>query len=396
MIKALKNRVRPDNLHNQVRAGGQSFARRFYLWSVAAIIGGLVWLFVGPILFLEADGLVMKERSVVSTDYIARVTAVHVKPGDTVVAGQKIVSVDSAETVEKIADLATRLSQMTSREAQLKSRAASIATLLPVARERRARSLENVQRMRSLIARQLTTNARVSEATRELFESEKDEAQLNAEEFSLRDEMQAATSSRRELQQLLESIRRMFNEGALLATADGTVGPKVANVGQILKPGDPALEIYKGESYIVGYMPTSRLYSVDVGDSVVVTDGTMRTRGRVVRIESMAEAIPPEFQSSFRSVERQQVMRIEIDERAPRFPIYGKVRVAGMFTPTNVTSILKSAVAGVATSVLRLAGVEPELIFGQTTMFAVRPVHDDDIQTGSIRAKPRRGRFRHS
>ncbi|MGL4324751.1 MAG: HlyD family secretion protein [Beijerinckiaceae bacterium] len=385
MIKALKNRVRPDNLHNQVRAGGQSFARRFYLWSVAAILGGLVWLFIGPILFLEADGLVMKERSVVSTDYIARVTAVHVKPGDAVKAGQKIVSVDSAETVEKIADLATRLSQMTSREAQLKSRAASIATLLPVARERRTRSLENVQRMRSLIARQLTTNARVSEATRELFESEKDEAQLNAEEFSLRDEMQAATSSRRELQQLLESIRRMFNEGALLATADGTVGPKVANVGQILKPGDPALEIYKGESYIVGYMPTSRLYSVDVGDSVVVTDGTMRTRGRVVRIESMAEAIPPEFQSSFRSVERQQVMRIEIDESAPRFPIYGKVRVAGMFTPTNVTSILKSAVAGLATSVLRLAGVEPELIFGETTMFAARPANDDDIQTGSVR-----------
>ncbi|MGL4811717.1 MAG: biotin/lipoyl-binding protein, partial [Beijerinckiaceae bacterium] len=205
MIKALKTRVRPDNLHNQVRAGGQSLARRIYLWSVAGVIGGVAWLFIGPILFLEADALVMKDRTIVSSDYNARVTAVHVKPGDIVKAGQKIVSVESAETVEKIADLVTRLSQMTSREAQLNSRARSIATLLPVARERKARALDNVERMRGLIAKQLTTNTRVSEATRELFEAEKDEAQIGSEEFSLRDEMRAATASRKELEMLLAS-----------------------------------------------------------------------------------------------------------------------------------------------------------------------------------------------
>lgn len=389
MIKALKNRVRPDNLHNQVRAGGQSFARRLYLWSVGGILGGLAWLFVGPILFLEADGLVMKERSLVSTDYIARVTNIHVKPGDGVKAGQRIVSVDSAETVEKIADLVTRLSQMTSREMQLKSRSESISTLLPVAKDRRARALENVQRMRTLLSKQLTTNTRLSEATRELFEAEKDEAQLRAEEFSLRDEMKAATASRQELQSLLASIRRMFNNGGILAPSEGIVGPKVASVGQILKPGDPALEIYRGDSFIVGYMPTSRLYSINAGDTVVVTDGTMRAKGRVVRIEAMAEAIPPEFQSSFRSVERQQVMRIEIADDAPHFPVYGKVRVVGLFTPTNVTSILKRVIAGAANSVLRFAGLDPAEIFGTApaTMFAVRPGSDEDLLTGSIRKR---------
>lgn len=389
MIKALKNRVRPDNLHNQVRAGGQSFARRIYLWSVGGILVSFAWLFIGPILFLEADGLVMKERAVVSTDYIARVTQVHVKPGDPVSAGQKIVSVDSAETVEKVADLVTRLSQMTSREMQLKSRSESISTLLPVAKERRARALENVQRMRQLLVKQLTTNSRVAESTRELFESEKDEAQLRAEEYSLRDEMKAATASRQELQSLLASIRRMFNDGGILAPSDGTIGPRVANVGQILKPGDPALEIYRGDAYVVGYMPTSRLYSINVGDTVVVTDGTMRTRGRVLRIEAMAEAVPPEFQSSFRSIERQQVMRIEMADAASGFPINGKVRVVGLFTPTNVTSILKNAVATAANTVLRFAGIDPVEIFGApaTTMFADRLVRDDDLLTGSIRKR---------
>lgn len=387
MIKALKNRVRPDNLHNQVRAGGQSTARRIYLWSVTGILVSMAWLFIGPVLFLEADGMVMKDRAVVSTDYIARITNVHVKPGDNVQTGQRLVSVDSAETVEKIADLVTRLSQMTSKEMQLKSRAESIGTLLPVAKERRTRALENVQRMRGLLAKQLTTNARASEATRELFEAERDEAQLKAEDFSLRDEMQAATASRQELQNLLASIRRMFNEGGIIASVDGIVGPKVGNVGQILKPGDPALEIYKGDAFIVGYMPTSRLYSINVGDVVIVTDGTMRSKGHVVRIESLAEAVPPEFQSSFRSVERQQVMRIEIDASAPRFPVHGKVRVVGVFTPTNVTSLLKSMVGSVAGSVLRFAGVDPALILGSppdATMFAVRPGADDDIVTGSI------------
>ncbi|MGL4813221.1 MAG: HlyD family secretion protein, partial [Beijerinckiaceae bacterium] len=354
-------------------------------WSVAGVIGGVAWLFIGPILFLEADALVMKDRTIVSSDYNARVTAVHVKPGDIVKAGQKIVSVDSAETVEKIADLVTRLSQMTSREAQLNSRARSIATLLPVARERKARALDNVERMRGLMAKHLTTNTRVSEATRELFEAEKDEAQIGSEEFSLRDEMRAATASRKELEMLLASIRRLFNEGNILAPVDGTVGPKVINIGQVLKPGDPALEIYRGDAYVIGYMPTSRLYSIGVGDTVVVTDGTMRTRGTIERIEAMAEAVPPEFQSSFRSVDRQQVMRIAVnDDDASRFPITGKVRVVGVFTPTNVTSMIKSAMATIAGSVLRLAGVDPVHVFGEQTMFARRPASDDDILTGAI------------
>ncbi|MGL5136126.1 MAG: hypothetical protein ACRC7G_00015, partial [Beijerinckiaceae bacterium] len=92
MIQALRKRARPDNLKNQIRAGGQSFARRLYLWSVIAVIGTVVWSFTGHWFFLATEGIVWKERVVIAPDYAARVMAVHVKPGDKVVVGQPIVT----------------------------------------------------------------------------------------------------------------------------------------------------------------------------------------------------------------------------------------------------------------------------------------------------------------
>ena len=51
---------------------------------------------------------------------------------------------------------------------------------------------------------------------------------------------------------------------------DGTVGPKVAASGTVLSPGDNFAEIHHGEKYVVAYLPTSRFYSIDPGEQVVI------------------------------------------------------------------------------------------------------------------------------
>ena len=83
MIKAIRKRARPDNLKNQVRAGGQSFARRLYLYCVVGLFVILGWTFTGHWFFLDAEGIVTKERTIIAPDYAARVLAIHVKSGDT-------------------------------------------------------------------------------------------------------------------------------------------------------------------------------------------------------------------------------------------------------------------------------------------------------------------------
>jgi multidrug resistance efflux pump len=376
MIKALRKRTRPDNLVNQVRAGGKSLARRLYLFALGSVGVILVTAVVGPLIFLDADGLVMKERSVISSDYNARVTAVHVKPGDVVKAGTLLVSVSSAETLDRIADFTAKVAAAHARETQFNSRLTQIATLIPVARDRSQRSSAALKHLQALSARQLTTAPRVMDATREAYEAERELAQLSGEIEVARQEMTAAANARKDLAEALETLKASYNRGQIVAPVDGTIGPKVPAIGSIIRVGESALDLYRGETYVVGYLNTSRLYSIETGDSVIVTDGKLRSSGVVARVEAVADALPPEFQSVFSARERQQVVRIEMDPRREGdFPIHGKVKVTGLFTPTNITSMLKTAFAFVANTAMRIAGIE-----------AVEPPHS--LIAGSKQAEP--------
>jgi multidrug resistance efflux pump len=356
MIKALRKRARPDNLVNQVRAGGKSMARRLYLIALSSVGVFLVFAVVGPLLFLDADGLVMKERSVISTDYNARVLEVHVRPGDEVKAGALLATVTSSETIDKIADLTAKVLAASNREATSRARIAQINALLPVARDRRTRARAAVRQVESLAARQLTTSMRMTEATRELYDAERDEAQMTGELATIQLDLNAAGASRKETAEALDAMKKAYNGGRIIAPVAGTVGSKVVSPGSVIRVGESALEIYRGDAYAVGYLPTNRMFNVDVGDRVIVTDGKTRSGARVIRVEAVADALPPEFQSVFSARERQQVVRLEMDGgRASEFSIHSKVKVTGLATPSNIISLVKTSFAFVTNSVAWVA-----------------------------------------
>ncbi len=361
MIKALRKRTRPDNLVNQVRAGGKSLARRMYLIALCTVGVILVSALVGPLFFLDADGLVMKDRTVISSDYNARVVQVHVRSGDEVNSGAPLLTVVSTETLDRIADFTAKVASASSKEATLRSRLTQIASLAPVAKERRIRAAASLKQMQGLMARQLTTAPRVLEATREAYDAEREEAQMTGEIEVTRIELAAASASRQDLASALDQLKIAYNRGQIVAPVAGTIGPKVPSPGNIIRVGESALDLYRGDIYVAGYLPTSRLFSVEAGDSVVVTDGKMRGRAKVIRVEAVADALPAEFQSVFSARERQQVVRVELDNKGDNdFPIYGKVKVTGLFTPTNIVSMLKTTIAFATNTILRIAGIEPE------------------------------------
>ena len=367
MIKALRKRTRPDNLVNQVRAGGKNTARRVYLGSVAAAAAFLILQLLGPLVFLEADGLVTKERTTVAPDFNARILKVYVRPGDMVRVGDPLITLSSSETLDRIADLTSKLGAIASREAQLAGRFKQAASLLPVAEDRKRRAQANYRVLQDLAKRQLTVPARVLEATRELFESEREEAQLRGEGGTVEQELSVTSSTRKDLGRAIEDLRNSYNNGVILATASGQIGPKVVNPGTILKLGETALDIYSGESYVVAYLPSGRIYSVEGGDSVVVTDGTLRASGRILRIEAMSDVLPPEFQNVFSSRERQQIARVELESGAERLSVQSKVKVIGHISPNNAVSLLKSAVFFAASTVYRIAGLDSDIGFADTT-----------------------------
>ena len=140
MIKALRKRTRPDNLVNQVRAGGKSMARRLYMFTLASVGVILVCALVGPLFFLDADALVLKDRTVISLDFNAKVSKVYVKPGDEVKAGDVLLAVTSSEVLDRIVDVTSKISAASSREATLRARISRLSTMTPVAKDRRARA----------------------------------------------------------------------------------------------------------------------------------------------------------------------------------------------------------------------------------------------------------------
>ncbi len=183
---------------------------------------------------------------------------------------------------------------------------------------------------------------------------------MAAEINTVQAELSTTSSTRADLSRAIEDLRKSYNGGRLVAARDGQVGATVVNPGAILKLGETALEIYSGQSFVVAYMPTNRLYSVEPGDSVIVTDGTTRARGRVERIEAMADVLPPEFQNVFSSRERQQVVRVELMSGGERLSVQTKIKVVGFFSPTNAVSFVKSGISFAATTLNRIAGLDDQ------------------------------------
>lgn len=381
MIKALRKRTRPDNLVNQVRAGGKSTARRVYLLSVSGAAGFILLQFFGPMLFLDADGMALRETQIVAPDFVGRVDKVHVKPGDVVTAGSVIAIVQSHDSADRIADLTGKVTTLQARQAQIAGRIRALESLKPIARERAERARSAVSKVNDLARRQLTTSIRLSEVTRELFDAEKEETQIDGELRALAEEHQGVERSRLEMERLLAELRATYNEGRIVAAISGTIGARVVLPGTVVSRGQPIAELFYGEAHVKAFIPNGRLYSVEAGDRVVVTDGVSRRMGRISRVEGVSDQLPQEFQSSFKSVERQQLMRVELDGQDAPFAVPSKVRVLGRFTPSAVVSLARSVVT-VAENPIEAARMMMAGLSGEEPLLQVR----DLMAIGSNRA----------
>lgn len=343
MITALRKKQRVDTLINEPRTVVSTWGRKFYLGIVLAGIGYLCIQLMGSVLFLKADGLVLKNRIVMSPLYHARVVGVHVSAGDYVEAGQKLLTLQSTEMLDRLADVMGRKGVLLTREAQIRTRLSMISAMLPMAIERRERTMYTASVVGNLARRQLTTQPRQSEASRDNYEAEREEQQLSTEFKALQEELSTLAKSREEIESLSDNLKTIYNNGVVNAATSGTIGARIPQLGQVVKAADSALELYHGSSFVLAYVPTNRLYQVEVGERVVVTEGSKRYHGRVERIEGVTDAIPPEFQSFFQSVDRQQVVRITF-EQAPPFPIQAKVQITSSYSPTDLYALTKAGI----------------------------------------------------
>jgi len=353
-IKSLRSRPRPDNLQNQPRTS-QSLARRIYL--TALLIGG-GWIavqIIGPFAFLDADGMIMQDHKVVGADYTAQVLSITARPGDRLAAGQRIGMLTSTQMLDVLSDLTSREAQATSRREQIEARLAAIKATLPAADQRKTTAEAARAAVETAAKRGLTTVTRRAEVSLARYEAAREAEGLRAEATSLASERVALEGNLNRIATALEAARATYRDGAIFSPVEGTVGPKVAAPGTVLRPGEPLAVVYYGLQYVVAYLPTNRLYSPKPGDRVIISDGGTRQPGRIERVEGLADALPAEFQSNFRSLERRQVVRVALDDHgAPAFPLLAKITVSDWYAPANLVSEMR----GVLTSMLGPSAAE--------------------------------------
>jgi multidrug resistance efflux pump len=350
-ISALRSRPRPDNLKNQPRKS-QSLARRIYL---GVLLTGVTWIggqIVGSFLFIDADGMIVQDRKLVGADYTAQVLSLSARPGDHVSAGQRIGTVVSTQMIDLVSDLSTRQAAAKSRQEQIAARLKAIASILPAADQRATESEAALAAVEKAAQAGYTTITRRAELSLARYDAMRETASLRAEAASLESERSAVDGNLQRIETALGDVRMTYHDGAIVAPVDGIVGPRVAAPGAVLKPGETVAEIYYGDKYVLAYLPTGRFYSVKTGDNVVVRDGGTSRSGRVERVEGLADTLPGEFQSNFRSVERRQVVRIGIGG-SDMFPLLAKVNVYDVFSPPNMVAAARDGVGAMAMSLTR-------------------------------------------
>lgn len=342
MITSLRTKVRPDNLKTQVRSGGRTLARRLYLASVAILLSFVVYYTIGGFLLLEADGLVVTDRTVVASLYNARVVAVHVRRGEQVKKGTLLLTMQSPDLLVELGRHYTRRGEIVRRGSEIESRLASISTLKPLAASNSTKAKAHESATSRAGAEGFASTSHLAGAARDSYNAARDVSLLETEERSLHREAVAQAKMRAESDTLIQQLESIYDHGEIDSLTDGRVGPSIPVVGQVFRAGEPLLEILVGSPYVLAYLPAARAYDLTEGDKVIVTDGAHRAMGRVARQENIAEKVPSEFQSQFGSVDLRVVFRVDFNGASP-FPLLSKVRVVNPASPSNVMALMLAA-----------------------------------------------------
>ena len=312
MIRRLQSRSRVDRLANQIRDRRPRFGRYLYL---ALLFGFFLWLadlFVGPLLRLEADGLVVAEYTSVGVPFAAQVDEINVRPGAQVKRGDMLARVSSIDLSVDIATLTARNAELLTKRADIQDRLRVASAVLPIARDRATEADRALERIRNVRDSGNVSLATWSQALSERFTASERVAALQAEAFSADASLAAVNAALADATRALAQLSSAYGSGRVTAPGDGIVGLSTARPGDVVTIGQPLMLLYLPQRYVLAYLETGTLYSIAAGDQVQITDGFVHSSGHVTEVLPVAEQLPDEFRKVFQPRGRGQVARISL------------------------------------------------------------------------------------
>jgi multidrug resistance efflux pump len=267
------------------------------------------------------------QPSVVAAEFPVTVRDLLVREGEHVNAGQVAAIVTSQEVLESIARLSADIAARQVRLGELRIRDQTIDAMLTLAEQRDKIAGSARQEFEKLVQQGYQSIDKRTAAVESEFRSRQDFESLKAEKRSVDEEIKILSAVLGEAQSALRDLRNNYDEGRLRVSIDGIVSRLSVDKGAVVRAGEPLIEIYGLPHYVLAYLPTGGLYTVNAGDPVGISTGLRTMSGTIVRVEPFAAALPREFQRSFIPVERQQVIRIEFASGVEQPPLFTKVQI---------------------------------------------------------------------
>jgi multidrug resistance efflux pump len=303
-------------------------------WVYISGVGILaVWLAnfaFGGLLYLQSEGLVLGEPGVVAAEFPVTVRDIMVRQGERVKKGQVAAVVSSQNVTETIARLTADIAVRESRKSELRIRRSVVNGMLALAQDRQNIASNARKELETLMAHgNLSLNQRTAAVDME-YRSSQDLEALKAEQPVLTEELRALSSALAEAEGAIADLRKLYDDGRLRVPLDGVISRVVANKGSVARAGDPIVELYSENRFVLGYVPNGTLYRVTIGDQVQIKVGLQTIRGTITRVEPVAQALPREFQRAFEPVETQQLIRVEFAPGEVPPPLFTKVSLRSL------------------------------------------------------------------
>ncbi|WP_237059766.1 HlyD family secretion protein [Loktanella sp. M215] len=326
-MRKLKTRTRADTLNVEPRfRPRRNWDRLIYLSILAVFFAGFGDYVAGDIIFLRADGLVVRDHSEIGADSLVRVTEVAVRPGEKVEAGDMLLRAESIDILGRLAELTMREAELVERGAQLKSDLALSTDLLPRAQVRLQGVTARQAEMDRLKKGRLISAERVADFEANRYAVEVEAATLSSRINGLKEEIAALDVSRNQAAEAVQTLKTRYSGGVHQATIAGVVGDNVPAPGEVLNPGETILTLYWGDAYVLAYLPKRYIFDIAVGDAVSVKSGHQVRAGHISAILPMSTAIPDEFRNAFKLNETRQLARIVL-QAGPELPAMASVRI---------------------------------------------------------------------
>ena len=314
---------------NDVRVHKYHFGRWIYLLLLFSLFLWISDLFIGPLLRLQADGLVIADRVSIAVPFPAQVVDVAIDPGSKVKAGDVLARVNSVDLTQDIASLTARNADLLIKRVDIERRTRVAEAVMPIAKDRAGQAQTAFETIRNVRKRGDISLAIWTHALQERFTSTERVAELEAELHMANTSVTAADAAIGDSLTALEELRLAYNHGVVTAPEDGIVGLSTARPGDVLTLGEPIMALYRSKPYVLAYIETGALYTVSAGDEVRLSDGFTQTKGWVSEVLPVADQLPEEFRKAFQPRGRSQVVRIDIAKDAT-FPLFSEVFVSGL------------------------------------------------------------------